>query len=52
MEFRGLDQNDKEAFKLYKDDVIASRESSDELSEQLSEAIKYFESITKKHLSR
>ena len=52
MEFRGIDQNNKDAFKLYKDDVIASRESSDELSKQLSEAIKYFESITKKHLSR
>jgi len=52
MEFRGIDQNDNDTFKLYKDDVIASRESSDELSHQLSEAIEYFESITRRHLSR
>jgi|GEM_PF-2011422 len=52
MEFRGIDKHDKDTFKLYKDDVVASRESSDELSKQLSEAIEYFESITRRHLSR
>ena len=30
MEYRGIDQQDKNTFQLYKNDVIASRESSDE----------------------
>ncbi|NKC10748.1 MAG: hypothetical protein GKR94_00640 [Gammaproteobacteria bacterium] len=52
MEYRGGGVGESNATKGYKDDVIASRESSDELSNQLTEAINYFESITRKHLNR
>jgi hypothetical protein len=48
MEYRG----EALAGKTYKDGVIASRKSSDELSNQLVEAINYFENISKKHLDR
>lgn len=52
MEYRGVDSSDKDAFIAYKEDVISSRKSSDELSNQLAEAIEYFEGITRKHLKR
>lgn len=51
-EYRGGIKESSESVKAYKADVIASRNSSDELSNQLSEAILYFKKITNKYLGK
>lgn len=52
VEYRGGNKIASESLKTYEADVIASKNSSDELSKQLSEAISYFENITNKYLAK
>ena len=51
-QYRGIDQSSKESSSIYHANIVAYKESTDELSSKLNEIIKYFENLTRNDLKR